>query len=99
MSTIKNKEKVLEYALLGMSNQDIASKIGITVPGVKWHITQLLKQHGLKSRVQLVSAKSCEASSVKRMQSEIDRLNQEIVKYKAEIAELKKYTLPLGRAI
>ena len=99
MSTIKNKAKILEYALLGLSNQEIANKTGLTVPGVKWHITSLLKKHGVKSRVQLVSAKACEASSIKVMQKEIDRLNADIVKYKAEIESLKRYTLPLGRAI
>lgn len=96
MSTIKNKAKILEYALLGLSNQDIANKTGLTVPGVKWHITSLLKKHGVKSRVQLVSAKACEASIIKTMQKEIDRLNADIVKYKEEIDSLKRYTLPLG---
>ena len=52
--TTRQKE-VLECVRIGMSNRDIAEKLGISTGTVKLHVTALLTAHNFRNRVQLVS--------------------------------------------
>ena len=52
--TTRQKE-VLDCVRLGMSNRDIAEKLGISTGTVKIHVAALLTAHNLRNRVQLVS--------------------------------------------
>lgn len=46
---------VTNYMLKGWSNSKIAKAMGITVKGVKWHITNILAAHECKSRYELMA--------------------------------------------
>jgi serine/threonine protein kinase len=51
--TIREQE-VLSLIVSGMSNTEIAAKLVVTMSTVKWHITQLYKKLGVRSRVQAI---------------------------------------------
>jgi orotate phosphoribosyltransferase-like protein len=96
MGNHQNKSKIQDYILLGLTNQAIATKLNISKSTVKWHATSLFKQYGVKSRAELMSLKSCDTPRIKLMQSEINRLTQELLQCKLELESIRKYTLPLG---
>ena len=52
--TARQKE-VLDCIKIGMSNRDIAEKLGISTGTVKIHVAALLTAHNLRNRVQLAS--------------------------------------------
>jgi serine/threonine protein kinase len=48
------EQEVLKYIVDGLSNNEIAEKLFITVGTVKWYITQIYKKLGVRSRVQAI---------------------------------------------
>lgn len=48
------EQEILALIASGMSNTDIAEKLVVTMATVKWHITQLYKKLGVRSRVQAI---------------------------------------------
>jgi DNA-binding CsgD family transcriptional regulator len=49
-----HQKEVYDLVMDGRSNAYIADKLCVEVKTVKYHITNILKLHGLKSRTQLV---------------------------------------------
>lgn len=47
------QQEVLEGVAAGRSNPEIATDLGISVDGVKWHVRELLEHTGLGDRHQL----------------------------------------------
>lgn len=43
------KKDVLDLILTGLSNRGTAEKLGISVKGVKYHITNILRENGVKT--------------------------------------------------
>ena len=50
-----NEILITNYMLKGWSNSKIAKAMGITVKGVKWHITNILAAHECKTRYELMA--------------------------------------------
>lgn len=48
------EQEILDMIAKGMSNREIADELVITVGTVKWHINQLYKKLGVRSRVQAI---------------------------------------------
>jgi DNA-binding NarL/FixJ family response regulator len=55
--TLTRREKeVLEYLILGLSNEEISQKLYITVATVKAHLTAIFNKLGVKNRTQAIVA-------------------------------------------
>lgn len=48
------EQEILSLITDGLSNREIADKLVVTVSTVKWHITQLYKKLGVRSRMQAI---------------------------------------------
>lgn len=48
------EQEILSLIVKGMSNREIADELVITIGTVKWHINQLYKKLGVRSRVQAI---------------------------------------------
>ena len=48
------EQEILAMIAAGLSNREIADELVVTVGTVKWHITQLYKKLGVRSRVQAI---------------------------------------------
>jgi DNA-binding CsgD family transcriptional regulator len=44
------QQEVLEHVRQGKTNQQIASEIGISPDGVKWHVSEILSRTGARRR-------------------------------------------------
>ena len=53
---MKSSIQVKQLISLGLSNREIADKVCITESGVKYHITNILREYGCKSRAELIVA-------------------------------------------
>jgi DNA-binding NarL/FixJ family response regulator len=49
------QEAVLVLLVSGMTNKEIGSRLGITERGVKYHVSQLLVQHAVGNRAELIA--------------------------------------------
>ena len=45
---------VLELLVLGLTNKEIALRLGLSEPTIKWHVSKLLASYGAVNRAQLV---------------------------------------------
>lgn len=50
--------KVTHLLLKGYSNQEIADQIGVNVKTVKFHLTNIYKKHGVKSRAEYMATQT-----------------------------------------
>jgi len=75
----RRRDDVLDFLLRGKPNKEIARSLGIGVKGVKWHVTQLLKEFGCKSRAQLIALYGMEAVALQDTPafSELLKLNED----------------------
>lgn len=48
------EERVVVLVCQGLSNSEVALKLGITENGVKWHLTNVYKRNKVTSRAQLI---------------------------------------------
>ena len=53
---MKSSIQVKQLIAIGLSNKEIADKVCITESGVKYHITNILREYGCKSRAELIVA-------------------------------------------
>ena len=53
---MKSSVHVKQLVGLGLSNKEIADRVCITEAGVKYHITNILREYGCKSRAELIVA-------------------------------------------
>lgn len=44
------QQEVLEHVRQGKTNQEIASEMGISPDGVKWHVSEILQRTGARRR-------------------------------------------------
>ena len=77
---MKSSIQVKHLVGLGLSNKEIAEKICITESAVKYHMTNILREYGCKSRAELIIALREEKS---------DSINKDISSDQEENFELK----------
>ena len=50
----KREQEILDLIMKGMRNKTIGDELGMATTTVKWHITNLFKKTGARSRAQLI---------------------------------------------
>ena len=53
-SLTEKENETLGYIMEGLSNSEIAERMGISISGVKFHIHQMLEKTGTKNKCQLI---------------------------------------------
>lgn len=95
----KNKQRITDLIIQGHSNAVIASRLGLTTRGVKFHVTKIFKAHNVTSRAELI-AKNSESYNLKLMQSKIESLTKELESCRLELKNTKdrlySVSLPMG---
>lgn len=57
MNTLSKREaEVVEHVIEGLSNRNIAKNLGVCEKTIKFHLTNIFKKTGLKSRALLTAA-------------------------------------------
>lgn len=95
----KNKQRIIDLIIEGHSNAVIASRLGLTIRGVKYHVTKIFKAYNVTSRAELI-AKNSESYNLKLMQSKIESLIKELASCRLELKNTKdklhSVSLPMG---
>lgn len=63
------QEEVLRYVANGLTNAEIADRLGISLDGVKWHLREIFARLGVDSREQAVAAWRAERGFGARLRS------------------------------
>jgi DNA-binding NarL/FixJ family response regulator len=53
---MRTRELVTELVLTGQSNEEISNNVNVSISGVKYHISALIKEFKVSNRVQLIIA-------------------------------------------
>lgn len=95
----KNKQRIMELITQGHSNAVIASRLNLSVKGVKFHVTKIFKAYNVTTRAQLIALNS-ESYNLKLMQSKIESLTRELESCRLELKNTKdklySVSLPMG---
>lgn len=83
----KKRHEIMRLVVQGYSNAEIAKELAIKVSLVKWHVTKLLKDNGVKQRAKLIALKNADAATIKALQLKISYLEKELQHYKTKDKE------------
>lgn len=83
----KKRHEIMRLVVQGYSNAEIANELTIKVSLVKWHVTKLLKDNGVKQRAKLIALKNADAATIKALQLKISYLEKELQHYKTKDKE------------
>lgn len=50
-----SKQQIKEFILKGYTNKEMAEAMGLTVSGIKFHMTDILKSYGVDNRLKLMT--------------------------------------------
>ncbi len=63
------QEEVVRLLARGLTNAEIADRLGLTLDGVKWHVREILGRYGVESREQAVEAWRSERKAGRRLRT------------------------------